>query len=141
MLPVSALNEPPTSLLVREKSGKFIESLKLEMLQNRTCDVQPLLCMVKLRDGEAFDRNTKEGYKYDTLGGNNSREALQQLLAENPHLREQRIFTHRLCSVYSPMEASLALRLASKHNRASAFIHEMTNLDKVHWYKSTCIKC
>ena len=46
LLPVSTLIEPPEELLVRAKSDKFIDSLKEEMLENPTHDVQPLLCIV-----------------------------------------------------------------------------------------------
>ena len=44
ILPVKSLAEPPPELLVREKSEKFI-------------DVQPILCMVRLKGGEQFDPN------------------------------------------------------------------------------------
>ena len=56
---------------------------------------------------------------YDTVGGNNSRLALQELLREKPDLRTNKLFSHRLCSVYRRMETQLALRLASKHNKAT----------------------
>ena len=131
LLPVSILVEPPDELLVRVKNEKFIHSLKQEMMENPTGDVQPLLCVVRLKDDEEFDETLKEGYIYETLGGNNSREAIQQLLKENPDLKRKRIYSHRLCSVYSRMPMDLALRLASKHNRASAFTHDMTTWDKV----------
>ena len=128
---MTSLIEPPPSLVIREKSDKFIEALKKEMLSNPTADVQPLLCIVQLQDSQEFSLNIKEALKYYTIGGNNSREAIQQLLKEHPELKGEKIFTHRLCSVYSPMETNLALRLASKHNRATTFIHEMTTWDKV----------
>ena len=85
-IPVSTLVEPPNELLVRVKSEKFIDALKDEMLENPTRDVQPLLCIVRLKDGEAFDEKLK-GYIYETTGGNNSQKAIQQLLSENPELR------------------------------------------------------
>ena len=66
-----------------------------------------------------------------TLGGNNSREAIRQLLKESPDLKRKRIYSHHLCSVYSRIPTDLALRLVSKHNRASAFTHDMTTWDKV----------
>ena len=55
LLPVSTLIEPPEELLVRVKSEKFIEGLKEEMLENPTCDVQPMLCVVRLKEDEEFD--------------------------------------------------------------------------------------
>ena len=41
------------------------------MLENPTRDVQPLLCIVRLKDDEEFDESFKEGYMYETIGGNN----------------------------------------------------------------------
>ena len=69
-LPVSTLIEPTDELLVRVKSDKFISALKDEMLENPTRDVQPLLCIVRLKDDEEFDESFKEGYMYETIGGN-----------------------------------------------------------------------
>ena len=116
---------------MRAKSKVFIDALKKEMIENPTGDVQPLLCIVRLKDEQEFDENVKEGYIYETIGGNNSREAMQQLLSEKPDIRKKKIYSHRLCSVYTRMSTELALRLASKHNRASGFTHDMTTWDKV----------
>lgn len=131
MLPVSSLIEPPEKLLIRDTSKAFIDGLKAEMLENPTSDVQPILTIVKLDDGQSFDPNLKDGYKYETVGGNHSRQALQELLREHPELHKQKVFSQRLCSVYSQMPSSLTLRIASKHNRASVFTHDMTTGDKV----------
>lgn len=38
---------------------------------NKMC-VQPILCSVKLNEGQKFDPNFKDAYKYFTLGGNSS---------------------------------------------------------------------
>ena len=70
-------------------------------------------------------------YIYETIGGNHSRQALQELLKENPELSRQKLYSQRLCSVYSTMPTSLILRLTSKHNRASVFTHDMSTCDKV----------
>ena len=72
--------EPPEEQLVRTKSEKFIYSLKEEMLENPSCDVQSRLCVVRLKDDEDFDKKLKEGYMYKTIGGNNSREVILQLV-------------------------------------------------------------
>lgn len=101
------------------------------MIENPTVDVQPILCSVKLDSGQKFDPNFKDAYQYYTIGGNNSRVALQQLLKEKPYFSEDKNYTHRLCSVYSPMPTHLSLRLASKHNRATSFSHSMSTWDKV----------
>ena len=108
---------------------KFVADLKREMLDNPTTDVQPLLCTVKLKSGEKFNCGLKEGYKYESVGGNNSREALQQLLSEN---RSNRAFTHRLCAVYlNDMNDKYILRLAGQHIRATQVSHAVTDWDKV----------
>ena len=131
MLPVSLLNEPSDSSLIREKDDKFIARLKKEMLDNPIGDVQPILCVVNLPEGAEFQASLKEAYTYRSVGGNHSREALQQLLKEHPHLKNNKVYSHRLCSVYSEMEANLVRRLASKHNRATSFSHATTTWDRV----------
>ena len=131
MLPVSRLSEPSDSSLIREKDDKFIARLKKEMLDNPIGDVQPILCVVNLPEGAEFQASLKEAYTYRSVGGNHSREALQQLLKEHPHLKNNKVYSHRLCSVYSEMEANLVRRLASKHNRATSFSHATTTWDRV----------
>ena len=131
MLPVSCLVEPPDELLVRETSQAFIDGLKAEMQDNPTSDVQPILTIVRLKEGDCFDHTLKDGYIYETIGGNHSRQALQELLKEHPELSRKNGYSQRLCSVYRKMPTSLALRLASKHNRASVFTHDMSTCDKV----------
>ena len=81
-------------------------------------------------------------YSYETLGENNSREALQALSMEegsNP------IFRTRPVSVYSGLADDEAIRLAAKHNKTTSFYHEMSTWNKVkiaklYFYKSdTCM--
>jgi hypothetical protein len=64
---------------------------------------------------------------YEIIGGNNSRIALQELTKEHP---DNNLFTSRMVAVYVGLSDQLVLRLASKHNRASGFTHEMTIQDK-----------
>ena len=132
MLPVTSLVEPSDKRLLREVDAKFVTDLKQEIMENPTTDVQPILCIVKLKPGELFRPDLKEGYNYETVGGNNSREALQQLLSENPQLKEKRIYSHRLCAVYSSeLDDKCIFRLAGRHNRATQFSHAITDWDKV----------
>ena len=131
MLPVRSLQEPPRELLVRDRNPQMVSLLKQEMLSNPFGDVQPILCIVQLKENEPFDSKLKEAYFYLTIGGNHSRQALQELLQERPLLQKNRQYTHRLCAVYKPMLHQLARRLASKHNRAAAYCHEMTTWDWV----------
>ena len=62
----------------------------LKKRENPTGDGQPLLCIVRLKDKQEFDENVKEGYIYETLGGNNSREAMQQILSEKPDIGKKK---------------------------------------------------
>ena len=112
----------------------MVSALKQEMLDNPCGDVTPILCIVKMDEDEIFNQTLKDSYQYITVGGNHSREALQQILKENKTLEHNKLYSHRLCAVYRPMSTSLAKRLASKHNRAASFMHEMTSWDWV----STC---
>lgn len=138
MLKVSSLKEPPSELLVRERNNAMVAALKLEMLENPCNDVTPILCIVKMTENESFNKTLKDSYHYITIGGNHSRQALQELLKERKELQGNKLYTHRLCAVYEPMDLSLARRLASKHNRATSFTHEMTSWDWVSM--CTCIQ-
>ena len=121
------LLSPDKEYLVRELDEKFIECLKHEMLQNRTCDVAPIVITVRLSDDEQFDINHPEAYTYDTIGGNHSRIALQQLITENKELAKDPTFSS--CSLWTEQ----AQHLAHKHNRATEFTSKMNTQDKVYW--------
>ena len=134
MLPILLLSEPSDSALIREKDSLFISSLKREMMENPINDVQPILCVVNLPKDTEFQPSLKEGYTYQSIGGNHSRQAPQELLRENPNLKHQKVYTHRLCSVYNSIAPDLVRRLASKHNRATSFFHATTCWDRVSDY-------
>ena len=73
MLPVTSLIESCENRLLREVDAKFVADLKQEIMDNPTTDVQPILCVVKLKPGELFLPHLKEGYNYETVGMNNTR--------------------------------------------------------------------
>ena len=131
MLPVKCLKEPSKELLIRDCNKTVVESLKKEIIDNPCSDVTPILCIAEIEEGSTFQQNLKEAYTYMTIGGNHSRQAFQELLDENKELVSKRLYSHRLCSVYSPMSRQLTSRLAFKHNRATAFSHKMTSWDWV----------
>ena len=87
-----------------------------------------------------FNPAKKESYHYETLGGNNSRAAVQELYKEN---KDVPTFRTRLVSVYSGLTDDQALILASKHNKTTAFHHQMSTLEKVSYcniiYKCVCV--
>ena len=131
MLKVNSLQEPPEELLVRDRNSAMVKALKLEMLDNPCNEVTPMICVAKVNEGEIFNQSLKDSYQYITIGGNHSRQALQELIREKKDLQTNKLYTHRLCAVYEPMSVSLARRLASKHNRAASFTHDMTSWDWV----------
>ena len=136
VLKVSSLKEPPKDLLVRERNDAMVAALKLEMMENPCNDVTPILCIVNLTENKAFNKALKDCYQYSTIGGNHSRQAMQELLSEHRELQRNKLYAQRLCAVYETMELSLARRLASKHHRATSFTHNMTRWDWVSLY--TC---
>lgn len=85
-LPIGCLMKPKDSHLVRQVDRLFVDALKTEMLANPTTDVAPMVALLRLRKDEEFDHLHPEAYTYETLGGNNSRTALSELLQENPEL-------------------------------------------------------
>ena len=118
---------------MREANEKFIDSLKHEMLQNRTCVVAPIVVTVRLSNDEQFDIKHPEAYTYNTNRGNHSRIALQQLIAENKELAKDPTFSSRRVSVYGRLSAEQTQHLAHRHNCATEFTSKMNTQDKVYW--------
>jgi hypothetical protein len=131
MLPVSCLKEPGPTRLVRPVDKVFVDCLKTEMLANPTTDVAPIIGHIRLPEGETYDEKHPEGYLYETLGGNNSRTALKELLEENPELTKDDRYCKRSVSVYYNLSDEEAQFLGMKHNRQQSFVHQMTTQDKV----------
>ena len=119
--------EPPASRLLRPVDEIFVHDLKENMVKNPSKDATPLVGLIVLGDGEEFDEERKESYEYETLGGNNSRVALQQLVKE----RDDPRFRTRLVSVYQGLTDDEALRLAAKHNAVTSLHHAVSTSDKV----------
>ena len=84
---------------------------------------------------KSFDPMKKESYVYETLGGNNSRAAVQELHREYEDIPT---FRTRLVSVYSKLTDDQALILASKHNKTTAFHHQMSTLERVSYIWTVC---
>lgn len=61
----------------------FVDTLKTHMKRNPSRDVTPIVGLVQLPDGEIFQKEKKETYLYETLGGNNSRVAMKELLDDD----------------------------------------------------------
>lgn len=123
--------EPMYSRLARSVDRVFVDGLKKEMLANPTNDVAPMIGLLRVRKDEEFDSIHPEAYTYETLGGNNSRVALSELLDEHPNLRTDNRYTNRVVSVYRNLSDEQALLLAVKHNRQQSFVHSTTTQDKV----------
>ena len=136
-LPVSCLIQPSPARLLRPVDELFVESLKSAMKSNPSTDVAPIVGIVLLPEGEQFQETQKESYQYETIGGNNSRAALADLVEneDNP------IFRTRLVSVYHGLTDTEALRLAARHNSATSLHHAMTTWEKVRPYTFLVITC
>ena len=113
---------------MREPDRDFIDALKKEMMENPTSLVSPIVGLASLDPGNKCDSRHPQSFVYETIGGNNSRIAVQELSQEHP---ENVVFKSRLVAVYVGLTDDLALRLASKHNRATTFCHSMVTQDKV----------
>jgi hypothetical protein len=120
--------EPSKENTLRDPDRIFIDKLKKEMLENPITLVSPIIGLVKLRSGEKFDSKHPNSYKYETIGGNNSRIALQELLKKYPDNINYQI---RFIAIFVGLTEDLVLRLAARHNRATDFTHSMTTQDKV----------
>ena len=127
-IPISCLVAPSEGRCLREPDRVFVNSLKKEMMENPTSLVSPIIGLVRLGTNETYDSRHPQGYIYETIGGNNSRIALQELVKEHPDMD---CFKTRLVAVYIGLSDDEALWVAAKHNRASSFTHSTTTQDKV----------
>ena len=123
---MTCLVESRPTRLLRPVDPIFVDTLKTHMKRNPSRDVTPIVGLVQLPEGESFHEERKETYLYETLGGDNSRMAMQELLDED----DLGIRT-RLVSVYCGLCDNQVLQLASKHNLATSVHHDMTTSDKV----------
>lgn len=113
---------------MRDHDEQFVKALKEEMKKNPTRLVSPIVGIPVLSFQQEFDRKHPNYYKYETIGGNHSRIALQELLDEHPS--DQR-YKSRQVAVYSGLTNDQALKLAARHNQATSFTHAVTTQDKV----------
>ena len=127
-IPVNLLKSPKPGRLLREPDRLFIDTLKKEILENVATPLSPIVGLACIAAGDRYDTRHPQSYMYETIGGNNSRIALQELAKQYP---DNKAFKTRLVAVYVGLSDSLTLRLASKHNHASGFTHTMTTQDKV----------
>ena len=127
-IPVACLKAPSAEYCLREPDRLFIDNLKKEMLENPTKLVSPIVGLVCLRRDQEYDPRHTNSYMYETIGGNNSRIAIQELSEQYP---TESSYKTRFVAVYAGLTSEEALRLASKHNRATSFTHDMTTQDKV----------
>ncbi len=98
-------------------------------MANKISTVSPIIGIPCL-NGQEFDKKHPALYKYETIGGNHSRIALQELANDNPSENPQT----RLVAVYTGVNDDVALTIASKHNRATDLTHKMTTQDQVSVY-------
>ena len=126
---MSCLGEPSEKRNIRQPDMLFVEALKEEMITNPLMEVAPIIGLLILPEGEEFIPAHCAAYKYETIGGNHSRMALQEILKsqDNP----LPVYTHRIVSVYHGLSDTEVQHLAHRHNRASGFHHSMTTQDKV----------
>ena len=104
--------------MLREIDRKYLASLKERIVTYPTAHVAPLLANVQLSPGQAFDSENLEGYNYEMIGGNHSREAYQ-LLLEDPVHRLHESFHFRPTAVYANLSDNEALALGRQHNLSS----------------------
>ena len=109
----------------------FVDGPKKEMLANPTNDVAPMIGLLCMSGDEEFDQLHPEAYTYKTLGSNNSRVALSQLLQEHPELCSDSRYRKQMVSVYQGLTDDQAQLLAVKHNRQQSYVHSTTTQDKV----------
>ncbi len=86
-----------------------------------------VLC-ISVNSLEEFETKRVDAYKYELLGGQHTALARRIVAAKSP---ENTLLQTVLAEVYVGLTDDEALRLASRHNTNSHFIHKMTHRDYV----------
>lgn len=88
-VPVLNLRPPPKELEIRPIDGKFVATIKHEILNSPMISKSPIVCLVDtVAEAKNFDITKINVYQYFTIGGNHRRVAYEELLAEEKIERE-----------------------------------------------------
>ncbi|XP_064397804.1 uncharacterized protein LOC135344519 [Halichondria panicea] len=122
------LSEPKTQRCLRTVDTVFVEELVKKFTKDPSAPGVPpiaVLC-ISVESIDVFDTNRVDAYKYELLGGQHTALARRIVAAKSP---DNTLLQTVLAEVYVGLTDDEALRLASRHNTNSHFIHKMTHRD------------
>ena len=77
------LTSPRSDQLIRSPDDQYWKDLKKELLRRPLPFSAPILCVVRgLQTNDTFNKQSLDGYVYETLGGNHRRLAIQDILRD-----------------------------------------------------------
>ncbi|KAL5011224.1 hypothetical protein ScPMuIL_011692, partial [Solemya velum] len=132
MISVSHLKQPNWQHLLREPKRFHVEDLKKEFLLN-PCNYFTLM-VVNIPDvtKDIFSVAEINNYELETIGGNHTRVALQELLTDCQVSEDKKkFFGKKLVSVYGDLSNDEARRIGNDHNSVHKFVMGMTFISRV----------
>lgn len=121
-LPVEALKEPSWLARTRDADEKHIQDLQDEFRKKPYNYFTVMAVNIANLEPKNFEFDKINSYVLQTIGGNHSRIALQNLLSEE--LQEasiKHIYAHRVCAVYCNLTTDQAKRIGTEHNAIHDF--------------------
>ncbi|XP_062587835.1 uncharacterized protein LOC134249506 [Saccostrea cucullata] len=123
VLPVSELRQPSFINLLREPDRKHVKELEKEF-QERPGNYFQLMVVNACGD---LKEDNFESCTLEVIGGNHSREALQNIICKAPN---PSLFEKRMCIVYTNLNPDEAKYVANQHNQVRKFGTDLDLIDR-----------
>ncbi|XP_061164105.1 uncharacterized protein LOC133173171 [Saccostrea echinata] len=123
VLPVSKLRQPSFINLLREPDLKHVKELEREFKERPGNYFQLMVVNVC---GQ-LEVDNFESCTLEVIGGNHSREALQNIISETPNPSQ---FEKRMCIVYTNLNPDEAKYVANQHNQVRKFGTDLDLVDR-----------
>lgn len=128
VLPVTKLRQPSFGNLLREPDLKHVKELEREFSERPANYFQLMVVNIcgKMKD-DNFESCTLE-----VIGGNHSREALQNIIATTA---DPTPFEKRMCIVYTNLNPDEAKYVANQHNQVRKFGTDLDLVDRASCFR------
>ncbi|XP_066294062.1 dentin sialophosphoprotein-like [Branchiostoma lanceolatum] len=115
-VPIDCLMEPAWMRLVRTADPQHVQTLKSAFLKSPGTTQTVLAGNIVGLSATDFDKNKMRSYRFEVLGGNHTRQALQEILETNPDALKS---TYVHMNVYCNLTEDLAKRVGIDHNKVT----------------------
>eukprot|EP00058_Branchiostoma_floridae_P022238 XP_002607728.1 hypothetical protein BRAFLDRAFT_82825 [Branchiostoma floridae] len=127
-IPIKRLVEPAWKRLVRAADPQHVSNLKQRFIASSGQMTTVLIGNIPEMTTEHYDRTRVDRYRYEVIGGNHTRIALQEILRDTPEkLDVASVHMH----IYCGLPDDLAKRVGMAHNNVMNYSKPETTLDQL----------